>query len=76
MNWMFRPDLALGVTVYGNGGMNTRFPGGQINCGAGPANLLCGQGDLGVDLSQIIIAPTVAWKFAPEHAVGLSPVFG
>ena len=26
-NHMLKPDLALGVTVYGNGGMNTDYPG-------------------------------------------------
>jgi long-chain fatty acid transport protein len=76
VNWMLRPDVALGVSIYGNGGMNTTYPGGQVNCGAGPANLLCGRGELGVDLSQLIIAPTIAWKFAPDHAIGLSPLFG
>ena len=28
-NKMVRPDLSLGVTVYGNGGMNTDYPGGH-----------------------------------------------
>jgi long-chain fatty acid transport protein len=68
--------LALGVTVYGNGGMNTDYAGGQINCGAGPANMLCGQGDLGVDLIQLIVAPTVAFKVAPNHSIGISPLLG
>ena len=31
VNWKYSPDLALGVTVYGNGGMNTDYPGGQIS---------------------------------------------
>jgi long-chain fatty acid transport protein len=75
-SWMVRPELAVGLSIYGNGGMNTSYPGGQINCGAGPANLLCGQGELGVDLMQLIIAPSVAWKFAPDHSVGFSPLFG
>ena len=76
VNWMWRPDVALGLTIYGNGGMNTTYPGGQINCGAGPANLLCGAGELGVDLSQLIVAPTLAWQFMPNHSVGVSPLFG
>ena len=42
--------LGVGVTVYGNGGMNTDYAGGQLNCGQGPANVLCGSGLLGVDL--------------------------
>ena len=73
--------LALGVTVYGNGGMNTDYAGGQIpanTCGMGaPAsNMLCGQGDLGVDLIQLIVAPTVAFKVAPDHSIGISPLLG
>jgi long-chain fatty acid transport protein len=75
INWMWRPDVALGLAVYGNGGMNTTYPGGQINCGAGPANLLCGAGELGVDLMQLIIAPSIAWKFAPNQSVGFTPMF-
>ena len=27
--------LGVGVTVYGNGGMNTDYAGGQLNCGQG-----------------------------------------
>jgi long-chain fatty acid transport protein len=68
--------LALGVTVYGNGGMNSDYAGGQINCGAGAANMLCGQGNLGVDLIQLIVAPTVAFKVAPNHSIGISPLLG
>ena len=75
VNWMLNPDMALGLTIYGNGGMNTTYAGGQINCGAGPANLLCGQGELGVDMSQLIIAPAFAWKFAPQQSIGVSPLF-
>jgi len=75
VNWMLRPDMALGLTVYGNGGMNTDYAGGEINCGAGPANLLCGQGQLGVNLSQLIVAPTFAWQFAPQQSIGISPLF-
>ncbi|MCX8005539.1 MAG: porin [Burkholderiaceae bacterium] len=70
------PQWTFGVTVYGNGGMNTDYPGGGFNCGAGAANILCGNGRLGVDLMQLIVAPTVAWKFHPDHAVGLAPLFG
>lgn len=71
--------LALGVTVYGNGGMNTDYAGGQIPagvCGPAASNMLCGQGDLGVDLMQLIVAPTVAFKVAPNHSIGISPLLG
>ncbi|MBU2642904.1 MAG: long-chain fatty acid transporter [Hydrogenophilales bacterium 12-61-10] len=74
-------QLALGVTVYGNGGMNSDYAGGQIAagvCGPGaPAsNMLCGQGDLGVDLMQLVVAPTIAYKVAPNHSIGISPLIG
>lgn len=69
-------DLAFNLSVYGNGGLNTRYPGGQLNCGAGPAtgNLLCGNGILGVDLVQLVIAPTLAYKLDAKHSVGVSPL--
>ncbi len=80
---MIRPDVAVGISVYGNGGMNTDYPGGQIgqmsacaslNQAAGPYNLLCGNGSLGVDLTQLMIAPYVAWKFTPGNSIGIAPV--
>lgn len=73
-NMALSDKMGLGITVYGNGGMNTDFPGGQINCGGGPANVLCGTGNLGVDLMQLIIAPTIAYKFDERHSVGVSPL--
>ncbi len=87
-NKMINPNMSLGVTVYGNGGMNTDYSGGQIpaatacagfNPGggaAGPFNLLCGTGRLGVDLMQLIVAPTLAMKFGQSNSVGVSPLFG
>ncbi len=80
-NQMINPRLSLGVTVYGNGGMNTDYPGWQIaagHCGPGApaANLLCGSGKLGVNLVQLIIAPTLSYKVTPNVSVGISPLFG
>lgn len=73
-NKMINPNLALGVTVYGNGGMNTNYPalGGVY----GNTNLLGGTGNLGVDLMQLVIAPTAAFKVAPNHSIGVSPLLG
>lgn len=75
-NKIINDSLAVGVTVFGNGGMNTEYAGGQLNCGAGPntANVLCGSGKLGVDLMQLIVAPTVAYKFSEQHSIGVSPL--
>lgn len=66
--------LGVGITVYGNGGMNTDYAGGQVDCGNGAANVLCGSGRLGVDLMQLIIAPTVALKVSDKHSFGFSPL--
>jgi long-chain fatty acid transport protein len=81
-NWRYGNDLAFGVTVYGNGGMNTDFPGGQIpqqsacasfNPNPGPYNLLCGNGKLGQDMMQLMIAPYASWQFMPEQSIGIAP---
>jgi long-chain fatty acid transport protein len=84
INWKLRSDLSLGVTVYGNGGMNTDYPGGQIPlqtaCGqfrqgqGAPYNLLCGTGRLGVDLSQLMIAPYASWQFVKGQSIGIAPI--
>lgn len=83
-NKLIDPRFSLGVSVYGNGGMNTDYPGGQIAGGAcaffnpnpGPYNLLCGNGRLGVDLSQLIIAPTASYKLTDTQAIGIAPLIG
>lgn len=72
-NHMMNSNLALGVTVYGNGGMNSDYPG---NSSFGNTNILGGTGSLGVDLMQLIIAPTAAYKVAPNHSIGISPLLG
>jgi long-chain fatty acid transport protein len=86
-NFMIRPDLAVGITVVGNGGMNTDYPGGQISAQSAcsqfnpprpgqqpPYNLLCGNGSLGVDLTQLLIAPYVSWQPVKGHSIGIAPV--
>ena len=84
-NRMINPNLSLGITVYANGGMNTDYPGGQIpaasacagfNPNPGPYNLLCGNGKLGVDLMQLVIAPTLAYKLNANHSIGVAPLIG
>jgi len=92
-NKMVTPNLALGITVYGNGGMNTDYPNGAITSASGVGtcnnfltqggqanatshNLLCGTSNLGVDLMQLIVAPTIAYKVHPNHSFGISPLLG
>ena len=83
-NKMLGWDMSVGVTVYGNGGMNTDYPGGQIAgntaCGGfNPSptptstyNLLCGSGKLGMNLEQLVVAPTFAMKVNKNHSFGAS----
>ncbi|HEY5293073.1 MAG TPA: outer membrane protein transport protein [Burkholderiales bacterium] len=86
-NRMLGSDKSVGVTVYGNGGMNTNYSGGQIPAtnalcggfnpgpaggGSGPYNLLCGSGKLGMNLEQLIVAPTFAMKVNKDHSFGAS----
>ena len=63
-NRMVNPNLALGVSVYGNGGMNTDYKRSPFAAfgGASPA---------GVDLMQLFVAPTLAYKTG-AHAFGVS----
>lgn len=81
-NHMMKPDMSLGVTVYGNGGMNTSYTQGNSvaanQCGAGaPAsNPLCGPGKLGINLEQLIVAPTLAYKINETNSIGISPLLG
>ncbi|OGA53667.1 MAG: long-chain fatty acid transporter [Betaproteobacteria bacterium RIFCSPLOWO2_12_FULL_62_58] len=80
-NKMINPNLSLGVSVYGNGGMNTDFNTPLAGppfaaCGAAQANMLLGCGKLGVDYMELIVAPTVAYKLNQSHSIGLSPLLG
>ena len=60
-NRMLSPTMSFGVSVYGNGGMNTTYK----------TNPFGAPGEAGVDLMQLFIAPTLAWKFG-NHAIGVS----
>lgn len=93
-NWIFlipeaaisrriNEKLAWGITVYGNGGLNTEFrdttgvPGSNLNpamCGAEPGNFLGGCGKLGFDLMQLVVAPGVAYQALPGHTFGIAPL--
>jgi long-chain fatty acid transport protein len=59
--------LALGLAVYGNGGMNTVYK-------TNPFAAFGATGNAGVDLKQIFITPTAAYRFAPGQSIGVSPI--
>jgi long-chain fatty acid transport protein len=79
--WFFIPEggynrvidskWSAGVALFGNGGMNTDYGDGipLFN-----SNLLAGTsygGDTGINLQQMFIVPTVAYKINDQHAIGL-----
>jgi long-chain fatty acid transport protein len=86
-NKMLGSNMSAGVTVYGNGGMNTNYRGGQIAGGAGTVcnnfnpgyasyNMLCGTGNLGVNFIQLIVAPTFSIKVNKDNSFGVSLLLG
>lgn len=62
-NRMINPDMSVGVSVFGNGGMNTTYDDGIP---------LFGTSEAGVDLMQLFIAPTFAMRVAQNHHLGVS----
>jgi long-chain fatty acid transport protein len=56
---------AVGIAVYGNGGMNTDY-------GRNPWAAFGATGSAGVNLEQLFVSPNVAFKITPDHAVGLA----
>lgn len=77
-------DAAIGIAVYGNGGMNTRYVGGNATFGVPMGSVppgvsftspgTFGNGTAGVDLLQLFIAPTYARRFGNGVSVGIAPV--
>ncbi len=72
-NKMLGWNMSLGVSVYGNGGMNTDYANGPAPFGGGIPLFNGGSGQrTGVNLEQLFIAPTFAYKINKNHAVGVS----
>jgi long-chain fatty acid transport protein len=65
VNRMYSPNLALGLDVYGNGGMNS----GYSSIGSSGLPLMNGAG---VDLQQMFIAPTLSYRINAENNVGIA----
>ncbi|HTN95161.1 MAG TPA: outer membrane protein transport protein, partial [Gallionella sp.] len=64
-NKMINADTSLGVSVFGNGGMNTQY-------NTNPLGALGAGGNLGINLEQLFIAPTWAMKINQNNAVGVA----
>lgn len=59
------PVLAAGVAVYGNGGMDTDY-------GNNPFRAFGAGGKAGVDLAQLFVSPSIAYKLNEQHALGIA----
>lgn len=56
------PTVGVGLAVYGNGGLNTKYDNGVPLFGGSPG---------GVNLEQAFITPSIAWKPFENHSIGL-----
>jgi len=65
INWQLDDKNSIGLSIYGNGGMNTNYDDLTFY----------GSSPTGVDLMQLFVTPTYARKLAPKHAVAISPIF-
>jgi long-chain fatty acid transport protein len=63
-NWRVGDDAAFGLTLYGNGGMNTNWPTSTFYAGT----------PTGINLSQMFVAPTYALKVAGKHGLGVTAI--
>lgn len=57
--------LGAGVAVYGNGGMNTEY---RTN----PYGRFGAVGTAGVNLEQLFVSPSLAWKPSADHSLGVA----
>jgi len=77
-NWMLNEDSSIGVSVFGNGGMNTEYKGGVALLGPAGTQMefpgTYGDGTAGVDLAQLFISPTYSVKVTPTTSLGISGI--
>ncbi len=57
--------LSVGLAVYGNGGMNTSYDTSPFGFGG-----FGEQGKTKMNLEQLFISPSFAWKATPDHVFG------
>lgn len=61
-------NLALGLAIYGNGGMNTDY---AVN----PLSAFGATGSAGVNLEQLFVTPSLSWQVNEQHSVGFAATF-
>jgi len=81
-NWALSPENTIGVSVYGNGGMNTEYEGGSATLPTNPSPPgtfgtfpgTFGAGTAGVNLEQLFISTTYAAKISDASSWGISAI--
>lgn len=66
-NWMLNDNSSFGISIFGNGGMNTDYNTNTYYDFSVSST--------GIDLMQLFISPTYAIKVAQKHSFGISPIF-
>ncbi|MBI3902929.1 MAG: outer membrane protein transport protein [Nitrosomonadales bacterium] len=64
-NKMINANTSVGVSVFGNGGMNTQY-------NTNPLAPFGASGQMGINLEQLFIAPTWSMKYNDTSAVGIA----
>jgi long-chain fatty acid transport protein len=72
-NRMLGRDMAVGVAIYGNGGMNTHYDTSPFATGG--LGALGGRSPAGVNLEQLFVAPTFAMRINQNNSLGVSLVY-
>lgn len=73
LNYQYDEDWAIGLSLVGNGGMNTTWRQ-DIPCSMGAPGIFCG-GDAGVDLAQVLLQATYSRKLNDNFSFGVAPIF-
>jgi long-chain fatty acid transport protein len=77
-NWKLDSDRTIGISVFGNGGMNTEYKGGTALLGPAGTTVelpgTFGSGTAGVDLAQLFMSTTYSAQISPETSWGISGI--
>ncbi len=69
-NWMLNPTSSFGVSIFGNGGMNTNYDTKVFD-----SPMATVTSPTGVDLSQLFVGLTFAKEVAGTQAFGITGIF-
>ncbi|WP_326518063.1 OmpP1/FadL family transporter [Acinetobacter sp. CAAS 2-6] len=58
-------QLAAGIAVYGNGGMNTNYKNN-------PYAAFGNTGSAGINLNQLFVSPAISWEYAENQSLALA----